>query len=73
MSFTEMTEVGIEDALTYLIENLATQFGPLGEESRLQATRELFECSKRRNEATDALLARLHTLRFQTTHNGGAA
>ena len=46
------------DPVTYLLTNLATQFAPLGGESRLQATRELFEFSRRRSETTDALLSR---------------
>eukprot|EP00959_Pyramimonas_sp_CCMP1952_P090554 1895655-Pyramimonas_sp.AAC.1 len=46
MSFAEMTEGGIangqpDDAVTYLIANLATHLGPLGDGSRLSATLDL--------------------------------
>eukprot|EP00959_Pyramimonas_sp_CCMP1952_P422729 8855465-Pyramimonas_sp.AAC.1 len=78
MSFNETTEGAMvngqqEDAVTYLIANLATQFGPLGEESRLQVTCELFEFSRRCNETTDALLSQFLTRRLRATHNVGAA
>eukprot|EP00959_Pyramimonas_sp_CCMP1952_P366677 7679391-Pyramimonas_sp.AAC.1 len=58
-----------EDAGTGPIANLAGQFEPLGEEPRQQATRELFESPRRRNEAGDALFSRFLALRFQATRD----
>ena len=78
VSYDEMTRGGIvngqqSDAVSYLLSNLAAQFGPLGEESRLRATRGLFEFTHRRNESIDALLSRFLALRFRARRNEGAA
>ena len=55
MSYRDMAQGGFvnwqqRDAASCLLSKLASQFGPLGEESRLEANRELFEFAGLRNE-----------------------
>ena len=78
LSFTDMSQGGLingeqVDPVTFLLTHLASQFAPLGEESRLQATRELFDFRRNRSETIDALLSRFMALRFRASTNGGAA
>ena len=78
MTWEEMSQGGIingapVDPVTLLLSHLATQFAPLGEESRLSATTELFHFHRNRGETIDELLSRFMTLRFRAGQNGGAA
>lgn len=70
MSHDEMTPGGLVngiqvDPVTYLLSHLASQFAPLGEETRLVAMTELMMSQRQPNENIDTLLRRFTTLRHR--------
>ena len=58
------------DPISYLLAQLAANFAPLGEESRMNAIQDLMEFKRERGEQIDALLARFAQLRYQAHHGG---
>ena len=61
MSYQDITQGGMvagnqTDPVTFLLNHMAQQFAPLGEEARLRAISELMSLSRQSNEEIDSLL-----------------
>ena len=76
MSYEQQTQGGLiggvqQDPVTFLIAQLAANYAPLGEESRLLAMSELMQFRRNQGENTDALLTRFQGVRHRA-ETGGA-
>ena len=61
------------DPVTLIITTLATNFAPMGEESRLEAIRELFQFCRQSGESIDALCTRFQSIRHRASMGGTGA